>query len=210
MIRTRFDGNIMTRARSPARSRQFLWLSWHHPAGSSLARRQSRLVPRTALLACSADLNAPAEGAHSPPTAPAARNRSHRPPSQAKPTSITRPTTPLRQMVRPKSIPRRNRVYRHTRLQAFRNDLRLDLIRPPFLAIGPYLHPVVPEKLHRSRHRETPAPISIRSGLAGQAKTRKVAARKRLRRACGWPRSAPRDRSQPLTCWRCARPAPCG
>ncbi|WP_273052680.1 hypothetical protein, partial [Sulfitobacter litoralis] len=25
------------------------------------------------------------------------------------------------------------------------------------LAIGPYLHPVVPEKLYRSRHRETPA-----------------------------------------------------
>jgi hypothetical protein len=39
-------------------------------------------------------------------------------------------------MVRPKPIPRRNRVHRHTWLQAFRYDLRLDIVRPPFLAIG--------------------------------------------------------------------------
>ncbi len=85
------------------------------------------------------------------------------------------------QMVRPKPIPRRNRVHRHAGLQAFCNDLRLDLIRLPLLAIGPYLHPVVPEKLHRSRHRETPDPISISCGVAGKAKTGKVRPRKRLR-----------------------------
>src|SRR5690606_3145795 len=77
-------------------------------------------------------------------------------------------------------IPRSNRVHRRSRLQAFRNDLRLDLVRPPLLTIGPYLHPVVPEKLHRSRHRETPPLISVRYGIAGQAETGKVRPRKRL------------------------------
>jgi hypothetical protein len=48
--------------------------------------------------------------------------------------------------------------YRHTKLQIFRNDLRLYLVRPTLLAIGQYLQPVVPEKLHRSRYRETPVP----------------------------------------------------
>jgi hypothetical protein len=57
------------------------------------------------------------------------------------------------------TIPRRNRVHRHTSLQAFRNDLRLDLVRPSFLAVGPYLHTVVPEKLHRSRIAKLPPNI---------------------------------------------------
>ena len=93
---------------------------------------------------------------------------------------IPRTTAPFRQMVRPKPIPRRNPVYRYAGLQAFRNDLRLDLVRPPLLPVGTYLNPVVPEKLHRSRYRETPAPISISREVAGQAKTGKVGARKRL------------------------------
>lgn len=44
---------------------------------------------------------------------------------------------PFRQMVRPKPIARRNRVHRRTRLQGLGNGLRLDLVRPPRLSIGP-------------------------------------------------------------------------
>ena len=41
--RTRLDGSIMmTTARSPAQSRQFLWLSWCSPAGSSPGPRRSQ------------------------------------------------------------------------------------------------------------------------------------------------------------------------
>ena len=60
-------------------------------------------------------------------------------------------------MVRPKPIPRRNRIHAHARLQTLSHDPCFDLIGPPLLAIGPYLHPVVSEKLYRSRPRETPA-----------------------------------------------------
>jgi hypothetical protein len=83
-------------------------------------------------------------------------------------------------MVRPKTIPRRNHVHRRTRFPAFRNYLRLGLVRPPLLVIGPYLHPVVHEKLHIRGHRETLAPISVSRSAAGQATTGKVQARKRL------------------------------
>jgi hypothetical protein len=60
-------------------------------------------------------------------------------------------------MVRPKPIPRRNCIHAHARLQTLSHDPCFDLIGPPLLAIGPYLHPVVPAKLYRSRQRETPA-----------------------------------------------------
>jgi hypothetical protein len=117
---------------------------------------------------------------HFLPTAQAARSKRRRPPSQAKPSSRPAPDRAIPANGSPKPIPRRYRIHRHAGLQAFCNDLRLDLVRPPLLAIGPYLNPGVPEKLHRSRHRETPTPISVRCGVAGRAKTGKVQPRKRL------------------------------
>ena len=63
------------------------------------------------------------------------------------------------------------------------NDPRLHLTRPASLFVGPYVHPVIPEKLQRSRHRETPAPIFIRHGIAGQTTGQKVWASDGLRTA---------------------------
>ena len=85
-------------------------------------------------------------------------------------------------MVRAKPITRRNRIHRRTRLQRLGNDQRLDLVRPATLTIPPYLYATIPEKLTRSCHRETPAPISVRRGIAGQTIGRKVGARNRLPR----------------------------
>ena len=43
------------------------------------------------------------------------------------------------------------------------------------------IHPVIPEKLHRSRHRETPAPISVRREISGPMNRGTVGASRRLR-----------------------------
>ena len=72
------------------------------------------------------------------------------------------------QMVCTKRILRRDRVHRCAGPQTLGHNPRLDLIRPATLPIEPNVHPVIPEKLHHSRHRETHAPISIKAEISGQ------------------------------------------
>ena len=172
----------MARVRSPAQSRQFSWLSWYRPAGLSIGPRRSRLIPRDASdLPHRSDTNG-IEAAHPPDTTSGAKqnppsssagktNFPSRAPFPAMKSPARQRTAPFPhsghccantlpgngKMVRPKPIACRNGIHGHARLQAFCNNLRLHLDRPALLAIGPHLHISVPEKLHRSRHHETPA-----------------------------------------------------